>query len=288
MKQRIKILLSCLLFCGVLWSSGMVASLANRIEPTMSVSVQEGLALPVIMYHQVLKDESRTGQYTITPTMLEEDLQTIQSLGYQTVTVAEVLDYIAGRGTLPEHPILLTFDDGYATFYEYVYSLLQQYDQSAVVSIVGKYTDLYSYNGDANLSYTHLTWDQLDEMAQSGRVEIANHSYDLHSYDDSRYGVLQNEGESDDDYIALLTGDLTTLNDEIYENLGIYCNIFCYPFGMRDTLSDQTVSTLGFSVILGCQEQVNWITVGQETPLILDRFNRTSDQTVADILATIA
>ena len=134
-----------MLFLMLLWSTGIVTSVTEGLQtqPVLTASTAVGVELPVLMYHHVLKDEARVGDYVITPTMLEDDFKEIKLRGYTPIQVKELLDFVAARGSLPEKPILITFDDGYETFYEYVFSLLQKYETPAVVSIIGKYTDLY-------------------------------------------------------------------------------------------------------------------------------------------------
>jgi biofilm PGA synthesis lipoprotein PgaB len=48
-------------------------------------------------------------------------------MGYSVVSVQDLFDAAAGKKELPEKPILLTFDDGYLSFYTKVYPLLKKY-----------------------------------------------------------------------------------------------------------------------------------------------------------------
>ena len=41
---------------------------------------------------------------------------------------------------------------------------------------------------------------QLNEMLDTGLVEVQNHSYNLHAYTPERHGCMQNRGESDAAY----------------------------------------------------------------------------------------
>ena len=69
--------------------------------------------------------------------ILEGDLRYIAEHGYTAVSVGEILDYCAGRGELPEKPILITFDDGQLSVLTYALPLLERYDMCAVAAVVG-------------------------------------------------------------------------------------------------------------------------------------------------------
>ena len=77
-----------------------------------ALAAQEGVEVPVIMYHSVLKDEAQHGAYVISPAEFEKDLLWLKENGYTTVSTGELIAYTQG-GTLPEKPVLITFDDGY-------------------------------------------------------------------------------------------------------------------------------------------------------------------------------
>ncbi len=50
-------------------------------------------------------------------------------------------DARAGRSRLPEKPVLLTFDDGYESFYRLVFPLLKAYQYPAVFAVVTGWLD---------------------------------------------------------------------------------------------------------------------------------------------------
>ena len=63
------------------------------------------------MYHSILKDPQRTGDYVISPEQLEKDLIYLQNHGYTTVLLADLIAYVHEGTPLPDKPIVLTFDD---------------------------------------------------------------------------------------------------------------------------------------------------------------------------------
>ncbi|MBQ2296334.1 MAG: polysaccharide deacetylase family protein, partial [Clostridia bacterium] len=188
------------------------------------------IELPIIMYHHISKKSSALGAYVITREQFESDLKLIEEKGYETITSQNLVDYFDGKFELPEKPIMITFDDGYLSFYEYAYPLLKQYNMKAVLSVIGKYSDLYSDCDDRNVNYAHVTWDNIKEMSQSGLVEMANHTYDLHTLN-NRKGSTIKPGESDDCYKMMLASDLKTVQNKLNEVTRITPIAFTYPFG---------------------------------------------------------
>ncbi len=246
-------------------------------------SEDESIKLPVAMYHHILNSPSRLGDYVISPAQFEEDLKYIEEKGYTTITSVQLLNFIQNGKELPENPILITFDDGYESVHEFAYPLLKKYNMKAIVSIIGKHTDIFSKKDEPrHINYSHLSWDQLRDMQQSGVFEIQNHSYNMHQpQGKGRYGIRMKKGESEEDYRAALLKDIGGLNDQITAEIGVAPTVFAYPFGALSKQSRPILDELGFKIILTCEEKVNNLSPDNELPLKLKRFNRASSYTTS-------
>jgi poly-beta-1,6-N-acetyl-D-glucosamine N-deacetylase len=112
-------------------------------------------------------------------------LDWLRAHGYVPVSVQQVIDARAGGIELPEKAVLLTFDDGLRSVYTHVFPLLRAYRYPALVAPVTSWTDLpeggsVDYGPRVLVREDFATWAQLKEMQDSGLVEIASHSHDLH------------------------------------------------------------------------------------------------------------
>ena len=245
---------------------------------------EQGVAFPIVMYHHILKEESRWNDYTISPGEFRQDLEYIKNQGYTPISTNDLLAYVEQGTPLPEKPILITFDDGYESFHEYAYPLLQEYGYPAVLSIVGKYADQYSQVDDHHIRYSHCTWDQLREMVDSKLVEVQNHSYNLHLNEQGRKGAGKKEGETLEHYQAVLETDVGKLQEEITAELGKTPLVFTYPFGMISKESLPILQDMGFRILLTCREKVNYLTGEPEQLYHLGRFNRPHGKSLQSIL----
>ena len=250
------------------------------------VSANAGVAVPVLMYHSVLKDPARAGKYVVSPAQLAQDLDYLTAHGYTSVTMTEVIASVSGGAPLPEKPVVITFDDGYYNNYLYAYPLLRERGMKAVISIIGRYTDLFSERDENNAYYSHCTWDQLREMQQSGLIEIQNHTYNLHTYDRSRHGCASLKWETMDDYRRTVGADIQKLQQRIRDELGSTPNTMVYPFGSFTERSEQLVRELGFSASLSCESGVTHVT-GPESLFGMKRFLRPAGTDSASFFASI-
>ena len=97
---------------------------------------EEGpVILPILMYHDV--GEEGLGKDAVSPAELEADLRWLRSAGYTAVTMGEVIDFVDGRRTLPEKPVVLSFDDGRQSACRTVLPLLREYGTPIVLSAQG-------------------------------------------------------------------------------------------------------------------------------------------------------
>lgn len=270
-----------LVFAAVLAVLAAAASVEKAV--TTAGDVQDGLALPIIMYHSVLKDTSKSGKYVITPDAFERDLKFLQSSGYTAVFMSDVIDYVKSGKELPPKPIVLTFDDGHLNNKTYILPLLEKYNQKAVISIVGEYTQRFSDSPDENPSYAYMSWKNVREVIDSGRVEIQNHSYNMHSLG-RRKGTHKIKGESSEHYRGEFVSDVERMQKACGENLGYVPNVFTYPFGSISLESCDYLKEIGFSATLSCGEGMNYITDDPECLFLLKRCIRTDTRSVEQIL----
>ena len=114
---------------------------------------KEGVLVPILMYHSILKDPQRAGMHVLSPDTLEQDLRYLKDHGYTTVSMQQLLDAVYQDAPLPDKPVVLTFDDGYLNNLTYVLPLLEKYDMKATISIVGAYTEQAEREDDENPNY---------------------------------------------------------------------------------------------------------------------------------------
>lgn len=242
--------------------------------------------LPILMYHQVSIDPEALGPYTISPEMFEQDLIYLQSHGYTTVTVKELEAYANGTFTLPDKPVMLTFDDGYESLGAYVLPLLEQYKMHAVLSVVGEIMDIYTAEEDHHLSYSFFSWPGLKALNESEWVEIASHTYGMH-WEKERQGCAIMSGESQEAYRALLCEDIERQEGLFQQYLEERPAAFAYPFGHYCKESREILGEYGYHVLFTTDQKVNLLTGNPAELLDLGRYNRASTLSCEQIFTKI-
>jgi len=242
--------------------------------PTLYASADEEdrRELPILMYHSVLT--SPTGVYYITPQALEEDLAALTARGYKSVRLADVARYLKGVGSLPEKPVLITFDDGHYNNYFYAMEILKKQGFYAVLNVIGSFSEYSSTHEKDHPEYSHLTWDEIGILARSGVFEIGNHSYAMHAYK-PRFGITQKKGESAEEYEKALKEDALRLEYTLLDKCGVRPVCYAYPFGAYSEESEAILRSIGYEAIFTCYERVNVLRKGDEKKLArLYRINR--------------
>ena len=252
----------------------LICVLAIR-DPSFSAKEPQKATVVILMYHSILKDPARQGKYVVSPDLFESDLKYLKENGYSFVGIQDLINFVYSGSSLPEKSVVITFDDGYYNNYLYAYPLLEKYDAKMLISFIGKYTDLYN-NEKPNAYYSHITWDMINEMLDSGRVEIGNHTYSMHT-NGERKGSKKIKGETDEHYTNILIEDIGKLQEETYEHTGVYPAVYAYPFGAISSSSFDVLSDMGFLATLSCAEKASVITQGEPNSLrCLGRFLRPS------------
>lgn len=250
-------------------------------------AIQESIKLPILMYHLISEKPKKWGKYVVSPAELEHDIQMILKQGFTPVFVNDLIAYKQGKGTLPDKPIMITFDDGNRSDYVYAFELAKKYKIKMISSTVGAYTERYSSIADKNIDYAHLSWDEMHEMQNSGFFEFQNHSYNLHNCDINRKGCLKKRGESDWHYENLIGEDFKLSQQLFKKNELPVPKCFTYPYGgTNDTLLNY-VKKNGFLASLGTYERVNVLNGSPDELYNLCRYNRTHNMDITKILRQV-
>ncbi len=266
------------LICSIIYFSPMVTEAEEK----------EGIPIPIIMYHQITKKSSRRGRYTVMYDEFKNDIMYLKEKGYTTIDMTELISYVHGEGTLPEKPIIITFDDGFESVYEYVYPLLQELDMCAVASIVGEYTNFFTENPDHNVTYSYMDWHEIKELAKGDVIEIQNHSFDLHRNDNTRKGICNKKDENVASYNTEVGADILKMQDLMKQKTGYRPNTLTLPFGAYRKETIDLAKNLGFQAVLLCEEKINKVKIGDTDTLYrLGRFNRPSDISTERFFADI-
>ncbi len=117
---------------------------------------EDDVKVLVLNYHMV---NSMFISLAVEPEDFDWQMKYLVDHGYHTISIDELYDFLAGQGTLPDRPVLITFDDGYVDNYTNAYPILKKYNLKATIFIV---------TGFVSKRRGYLTWDQLREMEKNG------------------------------------------------------------------------------------------------------------------------
>lgn len=262
----------------------IIITCASLFPAVVPAQAQEpGVFVPVLMYHSLTTKKSNP--WTLSPEAFESDLQYLSENGYHAVGVSDLIAFVDENAPLPEKPVMLTFDDGYYNNVTAALPLLEKYDMKMVLSVIGQATEKFSKTPDISEAYGHVTWKQIRDLLESGRVEISNHTYDLHKNDGGRNGCRIKKGESAEAYREVLTADVGKLQEKLRQSCGVTPVCFAYPFGSRCGEARDILKEMGFRVTLSCNDGNNYITPGDPDCLYdLSRGNRTPKRSAKEIL----
>ena len=176
--------------------------------------------IPVLNYHQI--NDVDENLLTVSTSEFETQMAWLEENGYQTITVSELLDFLDGKGSLPERPVLITFDDGYIDNYQCAFPILKKHNMKACIFLISEYVSLYP---------NYLTWEQLSEMQSSG-IEFGSHTVD--------HNVLTELSPNS------VNHELADSKDLLEKRLKRRIEVLAYPCGFTNEYIKSRVNASGY------------------------------------------
>lgn len=244
--------------------AGAGAAAAAHAEPTAPSK------LLVLAYHDIVADgQPAANPDAVSASTLARHFAWLKSNGYRTVSLRELARARAGLAALPERPVLLMFDDGYASFAQRVMPLLQAYDFRAVLAVVASWLEPTSHHEEEDQSgeprdgpvrAALLSAAQVAEVARSERVEIASHSLDLHrglridsvgavlpAASAPRYDPVSRAFESPEAFEARVRADLRASRERLSALAGRPVDALVWPYGRTSLAAERIAREEGFA-----------------------------------------
>ncbi len=223
-------------------------------------------------YHDIIPEEEREPPFdrvAVSQKHFESHLAWLKSAGYHVVSFQQIVVAARGGAPLPDKAVLLTFDDGYESFYSRVFPLLKKYHYPAVVALVGTWMEgSDAINRPANK--TLLSWAQVRELAASGLVEVASHSFDLHrgvtanpqsneqaAATTHAYDTDLGQYEDDEEYRTRVTASVARSADFIWQHAGLRPRVMVWPFGEYNETVLNAARTAGMPYTMALWDGIN-------------------------------
>ncbi|WP_158289256.1 polysaccharide deacetylase family protein [Paenibacillus flagellatus] len=210
------------------------------LMPTLSASHDKVLysdQVAVLMYHHVHDTDTSSG--TITTKLFEDQLNYLIEQGYEFISLETFKQFMNG-GSVPNNAVFVTFDDGYASFFNNAFPILKKLGIPATNFII---TDTLDNPTAGYVPF--MTREQIKAFTSErpGVVSAMCHTNGMHNNPNTPYMItrlpVNGTTETEEQYHARIVGDteecirrLTPLGPEKVDSLA-------YPYGVYNKLASQ-------------------------------------------------
>ena len=143
------------------------------IAPVAKVFAVSAYEVPILVYHSIgpmhgKKESVMQAHYRVTTENFEKQMKYLLDNGYHPISFATYVksfnNYVI---KLPEKAVVLTFDDGWKSQYQYAVPILEKYKFTATFFIVTSYVD--GHYGE------YVSWSDLKDLVKNN-FDIESHT----------------------------------------------------------------------------------------------------------------
>jgi peptidoglycan/xylan/chitin deacetylase (PgdA/CDA1 family) len=132
-----------------------------------------------------------------------EQMAYLHHEGYTTISLEEFSAFQDGQMSLPKKPILITFDDGFASNYYYAFPVLQKYGMKAAIFVTAD-RECENFKKHAATD-SPLTHEQMRQMSDQG-ISIQSHAMTHRYLTDLQLDVIRWELTASKKLLETITG----------------------------------------------------------------------------------
>lgn len=177
--------------------------------------------VPVLCYHHIRN--SRKGDYVVSPKSFAEQMRALDDSGYKTILPNQLYNYLTDDASLPEKPIMLTFDD----------TDLEQFTVAAAEMSKHNFKGVFFIMNISIGRKRYMNREQIKQLNDDGNF-IEAHTWDHHKvteYADVDWDKQLNEAKQK---LETITGKPV--------------DYFAYPFGLWNKPAIQELQYRGIKM----------------------------------------
>jgi hypothetical protein len=190
------------------------------------------------MYHHI--GTMKADVWTVSPQDFEIQMQQLKDNGYNTILPSDLIEYLHRRRSLPQKPVIITFDDGSLSLKDIVYPILKKHGFQAIAYLVTSATSDSSGERGKVDGQPCLTWPEVRHLHQDGTFAFGGHT----RHHDRRILATNSAVE------------VETCCRDIAQKGGFEPDSFCYAHneGAGDKKVEECVRKAGFTTAMTCTE----------------------------------
>jgi len=178
---------------------------------------EKPVSVPILMYHEI-------GEGPDCLWVSEKDfynqMKYLHDNGFQTITLSQAVELLTGHYDTSQK-VVLTFDDGYNTFYSNAWPVLKEFNQQASVFIISGLVGKPGY----------MNWEEINLLAVNN-IEIGGHTI--------THPLLPTLS------LSKSSEEIIGAKQAIDARLGESTTTFCYPTGKYNSQVVGQVKTAGY------------------------------------------
>lgn len=183
--------------------------------------------VPILCYHNIKDFSASAGEmtktYTVKPANFAEQMKALADAGYNSILPDQLYDYLVYNKTLPEKPVMITFDDTRGEQYSIGAAEMKKHNFKGVFFVMTVSINRPNY----------LSAAQIKDLSDAGNC-IAAHTWDHHMV--TKY--------ADEDWNTQLVKPKARLE----EIIGKPITDFAYPFGLWNAAAIPEIKKSGYKM----------------------------------------
>lgn len=209
------------------WIAPLCAATALALPQRAATQApSDSLRVPILVYHSVAPHHpgqtAEQQQLDVDTSVFAEQMSYLADHGYRVISLGTLIAALEGKDPVPDHAVVITFDDGWQNQFHYAFPVLRRLGLTATFFVytkpIGRDDSLY------------MNWSQLREMQDAG-MTIGSHS--------RTHPMLTNAD-------VALRDEVETSRAEIQRNLGTTPEFFAYPYGAWNAVAADAVRAAGY------------------------------------------
>ena len=155
-----------------------LATILVRYYEKYILTEEQEYKIPILLYHH-LSETAAESDTVLSPANFECQMKLLYENGYKAISFEDLIQFVEKGKRLPEKAVVITFDDGYYSNYEYAFPILQKYGFEATIFVIGHSIGQDMYKDTGHKITPHFGTKEMQEMLASGLIKIHSHTLNL-------------------------------------------------------------------------------------------------------------